>query len=144
MAENKTKPTGASVEEYIAAIDDEARRGDCQELANLMSKITKQPPIMWGSGIVGFGSYHYTYDSGHEGDMCPTGFSSRKRDISVYLVASGTEQEQLLSKLGRHKMGKACLYIRRLSDIDCKVLQQLVVGSVAEVRQRYQKRGRRD
>ena len=137
MAENKTKPTDASVEDSLAAIEDETRRSDCAALVRLMSRITKQPPKMWGSSIVGFGSYHYKYESGREGDAGLTGFSSRKGDISVYLVASGAEQEQLLAKLGKHKMGKACLYIRRLSDVDTRVLERLVARSVAEVRRRY-------
>ena len=138
MAQNKTQPTGASVREYIAAIDDEVRRGDCHALVKLMSEVTNQPPRMWGCSIVGFGSYHYKYPSGREGEMCLTGFSSRKGDISVYLVASGADQEQLLSRLGKHKMGKSCLHIRRLSDIEREVLNRLVVGSVAEVRRRYE------
>ena len=137
MAENKTKVTNASVDDYLAAIEDSTRRADCTALVKLMVEITKQPPVMWGSSIVGFGSYHYKYESGREGDACVTGFSSRKGDISVYLSASGAQQEQLLAKLGRHKMGKACLSIRRLSEIDLKVLEQLIADSVAEVRRRY-------
>ncbi len=137
MAENKTRATDASVDAYLAAIVDAARRADCEALVKLMSKVTGEAPKMWGSSIVGFGSYYYRYESGREGHMCATGFSSRKGDISVYLVASGADQGQLLAKLGRHKMGKACLYIRRLSDVDAAVLQQLVAGSVAEVRRRY-------
>ena len=137
MAENKTKPTDASVNDYIAAIDNESRRKDCNALAKLMAKATKQKPKMWGTSIVGFGACHYKYDSGREGDSCITGFSSRKGDISVYLTAGFPGQDELLSKLGKHKMGKVCLYIRKLSDVDGKVLEQLVVGSVAEVRRRY-------
>jgi len=137
MAENKTKPTEASVESYLAAIGDEARRKDCEALAQLMAKATKQPPTMWGTSIVGFGSYHYKYDSGHEGDSCLVGFSSRKDAISVYLLGCFPEREELLSKLGKHKSGKGCLYVRKLSDVDLKVLEQLVVGSVAEVKRRY-------
>jgi len=137
MAENKTRPTEASVEDYIAAIDDETRRSDCEVLIKLMSGITKQPPRMWGSSIVGFGSYHYRYESGREGDMCQTGFSSRKGDISVYLVASGANQDELLAKLGKHRMGKSCLYIKRLDLVDAGVLRQLVADSVAEVKRRY-------
>lgn len=137
MVENKTKPTDASVEAYIAAIAEEPRRCDCQILVRIMSEVTKQPPQMWGSSIVGFGSYHYRYESGREGDMCITGFASRKRNISIYLLASGAKQDQLLKKLGKHKMGKACLYVTRLADIDTTVLQQLVAESVAEVRRRY-------
>lgn len=137
MAENKTQATGASVESYLSAIEDEARRKDCEALAQLMTKATKQQPKMWGTSIVGFGSYHYKYESGREGDSCLAGFSSRKGDISVYLVASVLGQEELLSKLGKHKMGKGCLYVRKLSDVDLKVLEQLIVGSVAERKRRY-------
>jgi len=137
MAENKTRATEASVEEYVAAIADEQRRKDCETLIKLMKKVTRKPATLWGSSIVGFDSYHYRYESGREGDWCITGFSSRKSDISVYLMASGPNQESLLTQLGRHKMAKSCLSIRRLSDIDMKVLEQLVVESVAEVKRRY-------
>lgn len=130
--ENKTKQTEASVEEYFANIDDETRRADCVALAKLMSGVTRKPPKMWGSSIVGFGSYHYRYASGREGDMCLAGFSSRKADLTVYVITEG--QEALLKKLGKHKRSKACLYIRRLADVDVKVLRQLVAASVAEVR----------
>ena len=137
MAENKTRTTDLSVDDHIAAIEDKARRSDCATLVAMMSGIVGLAPRMWGSGIVGFGSYHYKYASGREGDAPLTGFAARKGDISVYLVASGAEQAQLLARLGRHRMGKACLYIRRLSDIDCKVLERLIADSVAEVRRRY-------
>jgi len=137
MAENKTKATDASVESYLSAIEDETRRKDCEALAKLMAKATKEPPKMWGTSIVGFGSYHYKYESGHEGDSCLVGFSSRKGDISVYLLAGFPGRDELLARLGRHKMGKACLYVRRLSDVDPKVLEQLVVGSVTEIKRRY-------
>jgi Domain of unknown function (DU1801) len=137
MAENKTKLTEASVESYLAAIEDEARRKDCEALTRLMTRATKQQPRMWGASIVGFGSYHYKYESGREGDSCLTGFASRKGDISVYLVANFPGQEELLSKLGKHKMGKGCLYIRKLGDVDTKILEQLVVGTVAERKRRY-------
>jgi hypothetical protein len=137
MTTNKTTPTEANVEDYIAAIEDETRRSDCEMLMELMSGITKQPAKMWGSSIVGFGSYHYRYESGREGAMCQTGFSSRKGDISVYLVASGANQEELLARLGKHRMGKSCLYIKRLDLVDTGVLRQLVSDSVAEVKRRY-------
>jgi hypothetical protein len=130
MAENKTKATHASVEDYLAAIDDEARRKDCEALADLMAKATKQPPRMWGASIVGFGSYHYRYASGREGDTCVVGFSSRKGDITVYgLCAAGVAG--LLPRLGKHKAGKGCVYIKRLSDVDLKVLEKLVAGAAA-------------
>jgi hypothetical protein len=137
MAESKTKATNASVEKYLAAIEDDARRADCRALSELMRKVTGEAPKMWGTSIVGFGSYHYKYESGREGDSCATGFSSRKGDITVYLMASDPDREKLLAQLGKHKTGKACLYIRRMSDVDPKVLEKLVAGSVAAVRRHY-------
>ena len=136
MAENKTKATEASVERYFSTIEDAARRNDCAALAELMTKATNQPPTMWGTSIVGFGSYHYIYASGREGDSCLTGFASRKGDISIYLT-SFPGQEALLAQLGKHKMGKGCLYVRKLSDVDLNVLEQLIVGSVTERRRQY-------
>jgi hypothetical protein len=132
MAENKTKMTEASVESYVAAIADENRREDCRALAKMMTKVTKEKPKMWGTSIVGFGSYHYKYESGHEGDSCLVGFSSRKGDISVYLVAGFPGSDELFARLGRHKRGKACLYLRKLADVDREVLEQLIAGSLAE------------
>ncbi len=132
MAENKTKMTEASVESYLAAIADETRRADCRALARMMTKVTKEKPKMWGTSIVGFGSYHYKYESGHEGDSCLVGFSSRKGDLSVYLVATFPGSDELFARLGRHKRGKACLYLRKLADVDLKVLEQLIAGSFAE------------
>jgi hypothetical protein len=137
MAETKTKATAASVAEHLAAIEDEARRQDCEALARLMAQATKLKPVMWGPSIVGFGSYHYRYDSGHEGDSCLTGFASRKGDISVYLLGNFPGRDDLLARLGKHKMGKACLYLRRLADVDLKVLERLVIESVAEVKRRH-------
>lgn len=107
MSENKTKETDASVQTYLSAIEDAGRRQDCQTIADLMSKITKAPAKIWGTSIVGFGSYHYKYESGREGDSSLTGFSSRKGDISIYLAASGENQELLLTQLGRHKWARA-------------------------------------
>lgn len=136
MAENKTKATEASVAAHLAAIPDEARRKDCETLARLMTRATGEPPKMWGPSIVGFGSYHYRYESGHEGDSCLVGFASRKGDLSVYLMGSFPEREALLARLGRHKLGKACLYLRRLGDVDLEVLEQLVARSAASVKDR--------
>lgn len=137
MAQAKTKPTAASVAQYLAAIEDDERCADCEVIGKIMRKVTQKEPAMWGAGIVGFGRYQYRYESGTRGESCQTGFSSRKGDISVYLVAAGAGQDELLSKLGKHKMGKACLYIRRLSDIDLKILEQLIENSVAEIKRRY-------
>jgi len=131
MTENKTKATEASVESYLSAIEDEARRKDCEALSKLMTKATKEPPKMWGTSIVGFGSYHYKYESGREGDSCLTGFSSRKDAISIYLSCL-PKHEALLAQLGKHKVGKGCLYIRRLSDVDRKVLEELVMDAATE------------
>jgi hypothetical protein len=131
MAENKTKPTDASVEDYIASRANEQQRADCQELMALLQKVTKQPPTMWGPSIVGFGVYRYTYESGRTGEAPIAGFAIRGRELVVYLVADGDEQRSLSSKLGKHKMGKACLYFRQLADLDKVVLEQLVAGSVA-------------
>jgi hypothetical protein len=137
MADNRTKVSEASVAKHIASIENEALRGDCAALVKLMSKWTGEKPRMWGPSIVGFGSYHYKYESGREGDSCATGFAARKNEIAVYLVAEGSGQDDLLARLGKHKMGKACLYIRRLAGIDLAVLEKVVKGSLAEVRRRY-------
>jgi len=137
MAEPKTKATRASVDNYLDAIGDELRREDCRTLVKLMRRVTKEPPVMWGTSIVGFGSYHYRYASGHEGDSCLAGFSSRKGDISIYVTAGFEGQEPLLAKLGKHKAGKVCLYVKRLADVDLELLESLVEGSVAEMRRRY-------
>jgi hypothetical protein len=136
-ANNKTVVSAAPVAAYLAAIADPVRRADCEALVAIMSAATGCPPAMWGAGIVGFDSYHYVYDSGREGDMCVVGFSSRKGDISVYLTADFPGRDALLAKLGRHKMAKACLYLRTLADVDRAVLAKLVAGSVAERRRRH-------
>ena len=137
MAENKTKASDASVDAYLSAIADPGRRSDCEALAKLMAEVAGQPPKMWGTSIVGFGSYHYKYASGREGDSCLLGFAARKGDISIYGLAPFPGREELLSRLGRHKMGKGCLYISKMSDIDLKVLEQLLKESVAESKKRH-------
>ena len=137
MAENKTKATAADVDVHLASVENEAVRADCRALVKLMVKWTKEQPKMWGPSIVGFGSYHYKYESGREGDSCATGFAVRKNEIAIYLVAEGTDQPKLLGQLGKHKMGKSCLYVKRLSEIDIGVLEKLVKGSLAELRRRY-------
>jgi hypothetical protein len=131
MAENKTKPTEARVEDYLAAIGDEARRKDCEALAALMARVTREPARMWGPSIVGFGSYHYKYASGHEGDSCVVGFSSRKDSISVYGLRSAADADALLARLGKHKEGKGCVYLKTLADVDLDVLEALVSGAAA-------------
>ena len=133
----KTVPTEASVDAYIAALPDAERRADCATLVAMMERATGHPARMWGAGIVGFDRYAYKYDSGHSGETCVVGFSSRKPDLSVYLVPAAPGQDALLAKLGKHKMGKSCLSVRRLADVDLGVLEQLVADSVTETRNRY-------
>lgn len=135
----KTKATRANVSTVLDRISDEERRNDCALLVKMLSKITGEKPVLWGTKIIGFGSYHYKYESGLEGDSCVIGFASGKPNISVYLVAAGKNQKQNLMKLGKHRMAKACLYIRRLSDVDLEVLEKLANESVQEVRRRYAK-----
>jgi len=137
MAENKTKPTDASVDGYIASRANEQQHADCQELMALLEKITRQPPRMWGPSIVGYGFYRYTYESGRTGEAPLAGFAIRGRELVVYLMAEGDRQRSLLSKLGKHKMAKSCLYFKRLDDLDRSVLEELVVNSISDVRQRY-------
>jgi hypothetical protein len=141
MAQNKTRPTDASVEDYIASRASAQQRADCQELMALLQKATRQPPTMWGPSIVGYGAYRYTYESGRTGEAPVTGFAIRGRELVVYLMADDDRQRSLLSKLGKHRMGKSCLYFRRLADLDTSVLEQLVVGSIAGIHRRYPQRG---
>jgi hypothetical protein len=127
MAENKTKPTKVSVTAFINAIADETKRADAKALVKLMQSATGEEPKMWGPSIIGFGSYHYTYESGREGDMPLVGFSPRKAAIVCYgLGASSSQSKALLAKLGKHTTGKGCLYIKKLADVDSKVLEALV------------------
>jgi len=128
MAENKTKPTKISVAEFIDAITDEGRRADAKALVKLMQKAAGEKPKMWGPSIIGFGSYHYVYDSGREGDMPVVAFSPRKAATVLYGLSSS---EALLPKLGKHTRGKGCVYIKKLADVDQKVLETMVVKSVA-------------
>jgi len=139
MAELKTKCNEASVTDWLAAIPDPARRKDCETVIRLMKQATRAEPRMWGASIVGFGSYHYKYDSGHEGDWCLTGFASRKAELTLYIMSGFAEYEGLLVKLGRHRKGKSCLYIKRMSDIDTGVLEELVTVSVRHMQGKYLK-----
>jgi len=138
MAENKTKATDASVDDYIASRANAHQQADCRELMALLKKVTRQAPRMWGPSIVGYGSYRYTYDSGRSGEAPLTGFAIRGRELVVYLVADGQARRSLLSKLGKHKLGKSCLYFKQLADLDKSILEKLVVSSVADVKRRHQ------
>jgi hypothetical protein len=141
MAEQKTKPNTGDVGEFLGQIEDEQKRADAQALTELMSTVTGEPPVLWGT-IVGFGQYHYKYPTGHEGDTCLAGFSPRKAEFSIYLMGTyfpeeNERREALLARLGKHRMGKACLYVKRLKDIDMEVLRELTEISVKRLRDTY-------
>ena len=135
MAELKTKVNDASVDKFLKSIPDETKREDSYQLLDLMKQITGREPKMWGSSIVGFGSYHYVYDTGREGDWFVTGFSPRKQNLTLYIMPGFQEYDDLLKKLGKHSTGKSCLYIKKLDDVDRKVLKQLITKSVNRMKQ---------
>ena len=143
MSVLKTKPTDASVEGHIAGLANEEQRKDAQRLVALMRRVTGQEPRMWGTSIVGFGSYHYKYPSGHEGDSALAAFAARGRELVVYIAPGFEGRDALLAKLGEHKTGKVCVYIKRLANVDLKVLEKLVARSVADTKSRYPRPDRR-
>lgn len=132
-----TKATPVSVNEFIEAVADETQRADAHKITAMMERLSGHPPKMWGPTIIGFGQYHYKYASGHEGDMARIGFSPRKGNTVLYLVDGFTGYPELMTKLGKHKTGKSCLYIKRLSDIDEAVLEQLCVESLNWMAEKY-------
>jgi uncharacterized protein DUF1801 len=134
MAELKTKPTAQSVKDFLNSISDEERRDDCLAIAKMMEEITGEKPKMWGPSIVGFGSYHYKYASGREGDWLMTGFSPRKKDLTLYLMMGFEQHGELMKQLGKHSVGKSCLYIKRLSDIHVPTLKKLIRASVKQLK----------
>lgn len=131
MADIKTKETDASVEAFLDAVPNERKRADSYAILQMMKEITGQEPKMWGTSIVGFGKYHYKYASGREGDMPVIGFSPRKQNLTLYIMPAFTEFETLREKLGKHKLGKVCLYINKLDDVDQAVLREILRHSVA-------------
>ena len=137
MAETKTKPTGASVDAYLASKASSEQLPDCKAIMAMCERVTKQPPKMWGPSIVGFGAYSYMYESGHSGDACLVGFAVRGKELVVYLTADNPKQVERLARLGKHRMTKSCLYFKRLADLDAKVLETLIAGSVTEIQRRY-------
>lgn len=137
MSENKTQPTEQSVKSFINALDDEQKITDSNALIELMKEVTGCGPKMWGPSIIGFDQYHYKYESGHEGDFLKVGFSPRKREFSIYLMCSFDKNEELMKKLGKHRTGKSCLYVKRLEDINMDVLSELVLESVKFVDEKY-------
>lgn len=137
MAELKTKPTQISAEAFIEAVSDLDRRADAQTVAALMARVSGEAPAMWGPSIVGFGSYRYRYESGHEGEMCRLGFSPRKAELVLYVLNGSPEQDAQLARLGKHKTGKSCLYIKKLADVDMDALEELVRDQLASMDARY-------
>ncbi len=133
----KTKATGASVSAFLRAVTDERRRKDCQTVLEMMKQATGEAPKMWGASIVGFGQYRYEYASGRTGEWPITGFSPRKNELSIYIMPGFEGARGLMAKLGKHKTGKSCLYVKRLEDVDQGVLRRLIEASVREMRKRY-------
>ena len=138
MADNKTRPTRASVTAFMATIGDREMRADAKKVAAMMRRATGKRARMWGPSIVGYGSYHYRYESGREGDFMITGFSPRKQALTIYIMPGFSRFEGLMSKLGKYKTGKSCLYIKRLADVDEAVLERLIGESVRYMRAHYE------
>lgn len=140
---NKTQPMTIDPSDYLDAIEDPQRQADCREIHAMMDRLSGETPKIWGnnikSGIVGFGDYHYVYDSGREGDFFRTGYANRAANISVYVIPGYTDFSDELSRLGKHKMGKSCLYIKRLSDVDVDVLEEIIGKGLAIMAERYPK-----
>lgn len=134
MAEIKTKPTAMTVDAFIDGVDSERRRDEARVLVDLMTRVTGEPPKMWGPSIIGFGSYRYQYESGHGGEMCKIGFSPRKAAISLYLTCDADTLEALLGRLGKTKRGKGCIYVNKLADIDLGVLEEMTAAAWAAER----------
>lgn len=138
MSEPKTRPTDVDVTTFIAQVEPAARRDDVMKLLEIMREITGEEARMWGSSIIGFGSYHFKYESGREGDWMLTGFSPRKASLTLYVLSGFEQQSELLARLGKHSTGKGCLYIKRLSDIDESVLRDMISASVRHMRETNQ------
>lgn len=135
--QNKTVATDQNVRKFIDGVDNEVKRNDSLTLLDMMADITDRPPVMWGSSLIGFGTYHYKYASGREGDFFLTGFSPRKQALTIYIMPGFSEYEELLSNLGKYKTGKSCLYVKKLEDIDPDLLRELISKSVAYMRDNY-------
>ena len=137
MAQLKTQPNDQKVEDYLNTIEPQQKREDCFAILKLMQEVTGEPPKMWGSSIVGFGQYHYKYESGREGDWFVTGFAARKKSLTLYIMAGFDDYDELMNKLGKHSTGKSCLYIKKLEDVDQNVLRELVKQSVDYMAEMY-------
>ncbi|MGK7389652.1 MAG: DUF1801 domain-containing protein [Candidatus Cyclobacteriaceae bacterium M2_1C_046] len=137
MADLKTKPNDEDIEKFIESVDDLQKKKDAYAVMQMMRNISGEDPKLWGNSMVGFGSYHYKYESGREGDWFLTGFSPRKNALTLYIMAGFEQYENLLEKLGKYKTGKSCLYVKKLEDIDQEVLKELIKLSVEHMRSRY-------
>jgi hypothetical protein len=137
MAAQKTKMNNKDVVDFINQLEDESRKADCFRLIDILSELTGEAPKMWGTSIVGFGTYRYKYASGHEGEWALLGFSPRKRETSLYIYSQGSGSQKLLPLLGKYKMGKACIYIKKLSDIDEEILRQIAQHSIDYISKTY-------
>ncbi|MGJ8529242.1 DUF1801 domain-containing protein [Maritalea sp.] len=135
--QNKTLETSADVDAYLLQIEDETKRLDCLKIKEMMERIVGAPAKMWGTSIIGFGTYHYKYESGREGDFMRSGFAARKANIVLYIMSGFSDYDELLEKIGKYKTGKSCLYIKRLSDIDESILEEMVTKSVQFMAQKY-------
>ena len=134
---NKTQPTSTSVADFIASLDDERLQAECRQLVDLMQEVSGKEPMLWGPAIIGFGQYHYRYESGREGDFMRVGFSPRKQTLSIYIIPGFEPYQAILERLGKHKVGKSCLYIKRLEDVDRSALRELVRQSWVAMEERY-------
>jgi len=137
MAELKTRATEVKVADFIAAVPDPVRRADAEIVCTMLQRLTGEEPRMWGPTIIGFGSYRYTYDSGHSGEMCRIGFSPRKAELVLYVLTGKPDQEPLLARLGKHKTGKSCLYVKKLADVDLAVLEEITRIAIAHMDTTY-------
>ena len=137
MSDQKTKPHDGSVEAFLNSVEHDKRREDSLAMLEIMKEITGEKAVMWGPSIVGFGKYHYKYESGHEGDSFLTGFSPRKQSLSVYIMAGFSRYEELMKQLGKYKTGKSCLYINKLEDVDQSVLRELIQASLEYMKEKY-------
>lgn len=134
---NKTQPTSTSVADFISSLSDKRRQAESRQLIDLMQEESGEEPVLWGPAIIGFGQYHYRYESGREGDFMRVGFSPRKQNLSIYIIPGFEPYQALLERLGKHKVGKSCLYIRRLDNVDMSVLRELVRKSLDDMESRY-------
>ncbi|MGJ8537639.1 MAG: DUF1801 domain-containing protein [Parasphingopyxis sp.] len=137
MAENKTKPSAGDPGAFLDAVEPAWKRREARTICAMMARLSGKPPVLWGGSIIGFGRYHYKYESGREGDFPMTGFSPRKTALTLYVMGGFRQRPDLMERLGKYKAGKSCLYVKRLSDIDMNVLEELVAADIAYMRANY-------